>query len=380
MASTNYYNNSSISSNSIGDVDEWLECDVGPGGALSSAYFQALVCLAYCLVFVIALAGNGLVCYVVHSSPRMRTVTNIFIVNLAVGDVLMTLFCVPFTFVSTLLLQYWPFGAPLCHTVSFSQAVSVLVSAYTLVAISLDRYMAVLWPLRPRMGKRHAKATVAAVWLGALITAFPIPAVSSLKQPSRWHHNCDRFVCEEEWESQSMRQLYSAALMTLQYAVPLCVLVFTYTSIAVEVWGKRPPGEAQDTRDIRIARSKRKMVKMMLTVVAVFTICWLPLNILLITWQSCDWLSEWSGLPYLWFACHWLAMSHSCYNPFIYCWMNTHFRAGFCGVLGCALPRRKKRRRSSHAPPLGRVNTCATYVSVRRAPRDRSLTRIEHAI
>ena len=80
----------------------------------------------YCFIFLLALTGNGLVCYVVQSSPRMKTVTNYFIVNLAVGDILMTLFCVPFSSVSTLLLQYWPFGTELCHTVSYSQ-----VSFYT---------------------------------------------------------------------------------------------------------------------------------------------------------------------------------------------------------------------------------------------------------
>lgn len=121
---------------------------------LASQYFQALVYVAYTLIFVVALLGNGIVVYVVRSTPRMRTVTNYFIVNLAVGDILMTLFCVPFSFMSALVLAYWPFGQTLCHLVNYTQAVSVLVSAYTLVAISVDRYMAIMWPLRPRITKR----------------------------------------------------------------------------------------------------------------------------------------------------------------------------------------------------------------------------------
>lgn len=127
-------------------------------------YFQALVYCMYLVIFVIALLGNGIVCYVVRSTPRMRTVTNILIVNLAVGDILMTVFCVPFSFVSILVLAYWPFGAAMCYLVNFSQAVSVLVSAYTLVAISVDRYMAIMWPLRPRITKRYARACVF-VWV-----------------------------------------------------------------------------------------------------------------------------------------------------------------------------------------------------------------------
>lgn len=119
-----------------------------------SVYFHTTVYMLYISIFVLALLGNGMVCYIVHSSPRMKTVTNYFIVNLAVGDILMSLFCVPFSFFSILLLQYWPFGSLLCHLVNYSQAVSVLVSAYTLVAISIDRYIAILWPLRPRITKR----------------------------------------------------------------------------------------------------------------------------------------------------------------------------------------------------------------------------------
>lgn len=121
---------------------------------LSSSYFQIAVYIMYISIFVVAMLGNGIVCYIVTSSPRMRTVTNYFIANLAVGDILMSLFCVPFSFVSILLLHYWPFGSVLCHLVNYSQAVSVLVSAYTLVAISIDRYIAIMWPLRPRITKR----------------------------------------------------------------------------------------------------------------------------------------------------------------------------------------------------------------------------------
>lgn len=116
--------------------------------------FESIVYSMYTLIFITALIGNGVVCYIVYASPRMRTVTNYFIVNLSVGDVLMSLFCVPFSFFPTLMLQYWPFGSLLCHLVNYSQAVSVLVSAYTLVAISFDRYIAILWPLRPRITKR----------------------------------------------------------------------------------------------------------------------------------------------------------------------------------------------------------------------------------
>lgn len=158
---------------------------------LSSPMFHCVVYIMYGIVFLLALCGNGLVCFIVQNSPRMKTVTNYFIVNLAIGDILLTLFCVPFSFVSMLVLRYWPFGAVMCKIVNYSQAVSVLVSAYTLLAISIDRYMAIMHPLKPRLGKTAAKTVVAGVWLGALATAAPIAVVSQLKRPTDWHRYCE---------------------------------------------------------------------------------------------------------------------------------------------------------------------------------------------
>nr|CAD7585525.1 unnamed protein product [Timema genevievae] len=304
----------------LADYNYTIDCDATIG-QLSSPYYQSALYILYGAIFVLALCGNGLVCYVVQASPRMRTVTNYFIVNLAVGDILMTLLCIPFSFVTTLLLQHWPFGRIMCSTVSYSQvgpplnslsplfpsqdytllapplttaalalrqdhvfhrqlltggcfvtkimnhmpiysviqsAMSVFVSAYTLVAISVDRYMAIMWPLKPRMSKTQAKVVILIVWTIAVITALPIPLVSQLIQPTEFFKICGRFICEERWEDKSMRYLYSMTLMVLQYIVPLIVLVFTYVRIAVVVWGKQIPGEAENSRDQRMARSKRK--------------------------------------------------------------------------------------------------------------------------
>ncbi|XP_054728654.1 RYamide receptor-like [Anastrepha obliqua] len=240
--------------------DDSVQNSTDDVSALSTVYFKTAVYLMYIPIFIFALLGNGTVCYIVQSTPRMRTVTNYFIANLAVGDILMSLFCVPFSFVSIFILNHWPFGTVLCNLVNYSQAVSVLVSAYTLVAISIDRYIAIMWPLRPRITKRLAKFIIAGVWFIALATALPILIVSKLSQPERWFVECQRYICREEWPSNEQNYYYTLVLLTLQFLVPLTVLVFTYTRIACAVWGKRPPGEAENSRDQRMARSKRKVM------------------------------------------------------------------------------------------------------------------------
>lgn len=102
-----------------------------------------------------------------------------------------------------------------------------------------------------------------------------------------------------------------------------------------------------------------------------------------ILWDHEPSLSTWSNLPYVWFLFHWLAMSHTCYNPVIYCWMNTRYRAGFAAVLrnvpGCGrcmggylhgqqhqfLHHYSHNDPCSQAEGLHRINTSTSFVSVK---------------
>lgn len=68
-----------------------------------------------------------------------------------------------------------------------------------------------------------------------------------------------RFVCSEMWSSPELNYSYSLVLLAVQFVVPLAVLIYTYTRIAITIWGKRPPGEAENLRDQRMKKSKRKV-------------------------------------------------------------------------------------------------------------------------
>ena len=202
-----------------------------------------------------SVGGNITVIYVILAYQRMRTVTNYFIVNLACGDMLMAVLCIPFSFVANVLMQYWPFGAALCPVVSYAQGVSVFLSAFTLVAISVDRYIAVIKPLRPRMTTRQALFIIATIWFLALSVPLPTAIKSHIVFDGT-------YTCVEYWpESQHMfRDIYTLLIMILQYFLPLFVLTFTYTRIAIVIWIQKPPGEAENKRDQRMAASKRKVI------------------------------------------------------------------------------------------------------------------------
>ena len=221
-------------------------------------YMQSIVIVMYSMITLVAVGGNITVCYIVLGYQRMRTVTNYFIFNLACSDMLMSVLCVPFTFVTSVLIHYWPFGAAMCPIVPLAQSVTVFLSAFTLVAISIDRYRAIIYPLKPRMTTKQAYRIIILIWLLSLAVSLPTAVLSRIQQ----RHDMTgqmRNHCEEMWPNPNQRYMYTLTIMVLQYFLPLSVLLFTYSWIGFVIWVKKPPGEAEDSRDQRMAASKRKV-------------------------------------------------------------------------------------------------------------------------
>ena len=218
-----------------------------------------LLCL-YSVLFMVAVGGNLLVLMVVLGQQRMRTVTNFFLLNLAIGDIAKALICIPFTFVANVLVSYWPFGSFMCPFVFYMQAVVVFVSAFTLVAMSIDRYVAILYPLRQKLTKRKLIFIIVLIWAFALAVPLPTAFKSHVMNPfENDTEECQLGLCIEDMGHEELRHIYTMTIMCLQYFVPLTVLMYTYSRIGYVIWIKTTPGEAERRRDERIASSKRKV-------------------------------------------------------------------------------------------------------------------------
>jgi len=112
------------------DADGDRQSALGHDVMMTSNWLRAAFVALYAGVFVVGLSGNALVVYVVSRSAAMRTITNIFIANLAVSDITMCLLAVPFT-PAAAMLRSWPFGDVMCHVVPMTLGVSVHVSTLT---------------------------------------------------------------------------------------------------------------------------------------------------------------------------------------------------------------------------------------------------------
>ncbi|XP_056442175.1 neuromedin-K receptor-like [Gadus chalcogrammus] len=292
------------------------------------AWRIALWSVAYSSVLAVALLGNLIVIWIVLAHRRMRTVTNYFLLNLAFADASMAAFNTLINFIYAVQGE-WYFGEAYCRFHNFFPVAAVFASIYSMTAIAMDRYMAIIHPLTPRMSAMATKAVIVSIWGLAVVLAFPVCYFSKVLSVPR------RTLCYIAWpRKQDDAFMYHIIVIVLVYVLPLVVMAITYTIVGVTLWGGEVPGNSSDNNHGQL-KAKRKVVKMMIIVVVTFALCWLPYHVYFIVTGLSKPLTRWKYIQQVYLSVMWLAMSSTMYNPIIYCCLNSRFRAGFKHVLRC---------------------------------------------
>lgn len=299
--------------------------------------------ILYTAIFIIGIFGNVLVCYVVLRNKAMQTVTNFFITNLALSDILLCILAVPFTPLYTFLGR-WVFGRFLCHLVSYAQGCSVYISTLTLTSIAMDRFFVIIYPFHPRMKICTCLLIIASIWVISLLMTLPYGLYMTLT-PSNETTNAsaiqysmeasDAHYCEEDWPSEVSRKLYGSVTTVLQFFLPFLIISVCYICVSLRLndRAKAKPGSKTSKKEEADRERKKRTNRMLISMVAVFGISWLPLNSANIFNDFYETKSEVYTL--LFFISHCIAMSSTCYNPFLYAWLNENFRKEFKKVLPC---------------------------------------------
>ncbi|XP_020383066.1 G-protein coupled receptor 83-like [Rhincodon typus] len=303
---------------------------------------KALLIVAYSVIIVISLFGNVLVCQVVVKNKRMHSATSLFVVNLAVADIMITLLNTPFTLVR-FVNSNWVFGKLMCHVSRFAQYCSVHVSVLTLTAIALDRHQVIMHPLKPRMSMVKGVICIIVIWIMA--TCFSLPhAIYQKLFRVEYRKEKVRSLCLHNFPQPADLYWKYTDLSTfiLLYVLPLLIITVAYTTVAKKLWLRNAIGDITVEQYFAHRRKKIMTLKMLMLVVVVFAVCWFPLNcyVVLISSKAINTNNA------IYFAFHWFAMSSTCYNPFIYCWLNANFRGELKSLLDMC-----KRRRVTHAQP-----------------------------
>ncbi|XP_022244426.1 cholecystokinin receptor type A-like [Limulus polyphemus] len=215
--------------------------------SLSTADMTKMV--FYLLIFILAVLGNALVIVTLAQNKMMRTVTNVFLMNLAISDLLLGVFCMPFTLVGSLLRNFI-FGDVMCRLIPYLQAVTVSVSVWTLVSISLERFFAICRPFRSRQWQTisHSYKVIMCIWMISLLTMLPIALLSRLF-PTRTPGKCKKkYKCREKWPNMTSERAFNLYLDAFLLVVPLVAMSLTYTCIINTLYrgvkfGELNPGE-----------------------------------------------------------------------------------------------------------------------------------------
>ncbi|KAK7895443.1 hypothetical protein WMY93_020768 [Mugilogobius chulae] len=272
--------------------------------------------LAYCSIVAVSVLGNVLVIWIILSHKRMRTVTNYFLVNLAFAEASMSAFNTVINFAYAVHNE-WYFGLIYCRFHNFFPIAAIFASIYSMTAIALDRYIAIIHPLHQRLSSTETRVVIVIIWILALLLAFP--------QLARIQHT---------GLSENIFCLCGCADLLL----PLCIMGCAYTAVGITLWGSEIPGDSSEHYKEQLL-AKRKVVKMMIIVVCTFAVCWLPYHIYFLLHQFCPDILEHVYIQQVYLAIMWLAMSSTMYNPIIYYCLNSRFRSGFQQILCCYVSR-----------------------------------------
>ncbi|XP_077400140.1 cholecystokinin receptor type A-like [Vanacampus margaritifer] len=325
----------------------------------------------YCVIFLTSVVGNSLIIAVLSRNRRMRTVTNLFLLSLAVSDLMVSLVCIPFTLIPNL-MRTFVFSNGTCKMVMYFMGVSVSVSTYNLVAIALERYSAICRPLTSRtwQTKSHALKVISATWLTSLLLMIPYIYSSSLK-PFNRRDNTRGFMCRMMWQNQNLLAYWYISLLLLLFFLPGSVILIAYGLISVELYkGMRfelsnrmsAVGRPVSLGSLRVSEgdgcylhskkkigpqgtdnptagrlglrnntanllAKKRVVRMLLVIVCLFFVCWTPIFVVN-AWQAFDprLVHRLTGAPISFI--HLLSYTSTCVNPIVYCFMNKRFRQG----------------------------------------------------
>lgn len=191
--------------------------------------FDAVTAVVYSIVFIVGLVGNTLTIYVVVRYVKMKTVTNIYILNLALADELYIL-GIPFLGTNSV-LSYWPYGNFFCKVCMTADAMSQFASTYCLTVMSIDRYLAVVHPIRSNKWRKPqvAKFFSAMVWVVSFLIVLPVTIYSDVQM----EFNTCNITWPEPHELWSIAFILYTAI--LSFFAPLVVICLCYLLIVIKV-------------------------------------------------------------------------------------------------------------------------------------------------
>lgn len=351
---------------------------------LSSIDFEIIITgLVYGLTFLIGMIGNSLIVYSVLHFRRMKSLSNIFLASLATADLILIIFCVPVKFIQ--LFSYsWTYGKFWCKFVFYIQNLSAICSVFTLTAMSIERYYAIMYPVECRYicTMSQTKRIIIFTWLSSILLATPVWWTQTIRDVGVEPHKAH--WCVRDWDHKLVWQIYECYMLMIILVIPLIIMTYSYAHICNRLWSEMhnrkttfPLAQMQSqfqfsntnanlinnnnnnqsivstasttttngqsnkqqtsVGQVYIDASANKMsqvIKMLIVVVVIFIACWTPILVVNVLTSFELWpILNYGHYKELKTTFHLLSYANSCVNPIIYGFMSRNFRASFRDAL-----------------------------------------------
>ena len=296
--------------------------------------------LALVLTTTFSLVGNWLVCLAFYRNRRLRTITNYYVLFLAVNDIVVATFAYPFATIASA-LRKWPFGFYVCQFDGFLSYFWGILSIGILAATAVNRYFCIVkpWYYPTLFTKKRTVHSIIFVLMFTFATYFT--AVLSSSFSFRWHFQY--LLCEITDIKFQTDKVIIYFMTTVVVAVPMCIIVFCYGSVYRAIWRHNAAvapflGKANSHGIVRSHEIQASRV--LLVAVIAFFICWMPAAII-INLEKVALVN----VPPFWQFLHSVAAICSTWiNPVIYGVMNRSMRNEFKNMLCCRNGNRLLRR------------------------------------
>nr|BAA31470.1 CXC chemokine receptor-2 [Cyprinus carpio] len=273
--------------------------------------------LVYVSVFCLSLPGNMVVIFVVSCMENRRTSTDVYLMHLAIADLFFAL-TLPFS-AADIHAGHWMFGTFMCKLISGLQEATFYCCVFLLACISVDRYLAIVKATQFLAQKRHLVGIVCAlVWVCAFLLSLPI----IVNRQAFITGNMGDYICHDNVTAESMdswRMGLRILHHTLGFFLPLAVMMFCYGFTMCTLCRTRNS-------------QKQKAMRVILSVVLAFIVCWLPFNILELidtlmrggkVIETCELRDSIDVALYVTQA---MAFAHCAINPILYAFIGKKFR------------------------------------------------------
>ncbi|CAF3331254.1 unnamed protein product [Rotaria socialis] len=340
--------------------------------------YEVIILLVYGIIVIFSFFTNFIAIIIFFFGRSSRSELTPFFLNLSVFNIIMTVYCIPFT-ITSIIFQRWLYARALCVVLDGFKTFSVSGVLLTLITIAIDRYCVVKYPLAIKVysPKKRNLLAILVIWILSIALALLWSPARSLPTHEQrlWvssrtifdtYLNSIENVTTFENSNLYLKQIHFELVNTVQclpnktkrpvevrrtilnflqtYFIPLFILTFVYSRIAVILWRRKNDFNFElnnsgsknlfTSENIQFKKKLKQGIKTLVAVVVLHAILWLPMNVFqlclnLICYQETTYQAFCTHptlIKFLYIAAHFLTVSNTAINPIIYGFTNNRFR------------------------------------------------------